>query len=111
MINGTLFQLELALNRQQLQIGLMGRTFLAKNKGMLFVFPSMRQHGIWMKNMIIPLTVAWLDKQLNVISVKNLYPCKVKKCPIFKPNVPSSFVVELALNTPISLGDRLIMAN
>ena len=107
MINGTNYQLEVAQTRYQLQMGLMGRTSLARDKGMLFVFPNYRRHGIWMKNMAIPLTVAWLDKRLNVISVHKLMPCKTKDCPITKPIQPSAYVVELNINDNIAVGDRL----
>jgi len=107
MINGAIYQLEIAQTRQQLQFGLMGRTSIAKNKGMLFVFPQFRRHGIWMKNMVIPLTVAWLDKQLNIIAVKKLIPCQSKECPVAKPPISSAYVVELNANSQLNIGDKL----
>ncbi len=111
MLNGVLFQLEVAQTRQELQIGLMGRASLAANEGMLFVFPDVRRHGIWMHNVKIPLTVAWLDQQMKVIHVEKLFPCRIKYCPTFRPKKPSAFVVELAIDVQINVGDRLIYRN
>ena len=111
MINGAIYQIEIAQTRQQLQIGLMGRTSIARNKGMLFVFPQFRSHGIWMKNMLIPLKVAWLDKQLNVIAVKKLMPCQTKQCPVSKPSIASAYVVELNVKDKIRIGDKLIITS
>jgi len=107
MINGAIYQLEIAQTRQQLQFGLMGRTSMPKNKGMLFVFPQFRRHGIWMKNMLIPLTVVWLDKQLTVIAVKKLLPCQTKECPVAEPPISSAYVVELNANSQLDVGDKL----
>lgn len=109
-INGSNYQLEIAQTRHQLQIGLMGRSTLPSNRGMLFVFPNYRHHAIWMKNMSIPLTVAWLDKRLTVIAVHKLMPCKVKNCPITKPAKASAYVLELNINDNLSVGDRLLLA-
>ena len=106
MINGTIVQLEIAQTRLQLKIGLMGRSLMPRNKGMLFVFPQFRRHGIWMKNMLIPLTVAWLDKQLKVIAVKKLMPCRARNCSISKPPIASAYVVELNVDHQLSIGDQ-----
>jgi len=107
-INGSNYQLEVAQTRQQLQLGLMGRTSLPKNNGMLFVFPKFTQHGFWMKNMSIPLSVAWLDKQMRVISVHKLYPCHQYNCPITSPLEKSAYVIELSIDNTIKVGDQLM---
>lgn len=107
MINDEIYQLEIAHSRQQLQMGLMGRQSLAKNKGMLFVFPKVQRHGIWMKNMSISLTVAWLDKQFKVIYVNKLKPCQQRDCPVTKPQMASAYVIELNSDNQISIGDQI----
>lgn len=107
-INGKSYLLEIAQTRQQLLKGLMGRTLLASNQGMLFVFPESAYQGIWMKNMQIPLTVAWLNDSYQVIKVKQLLPCKQLKCPVYRPKQPVRFVVELAAHSSIRLGDQLV---
>lgn len=109
MINGSIYQIEIAQTPQQLQKGLMGRTELGKDKGMLLVFPQFRRQGIWMQGMLVPLTVAWLDRQFNVLTVHQLFPCKVLNCPITKPKLPAAYVLELALDNAIRVGDQLFV--
>ncbi len=108
-INGDIYQIEIAQTPQQLQMGLMGRTSLAKNQGMLFRFPAIRYHGIWMKNMTIGLTVGWLDRQLRVVDVQKLRPCQQLKCPIYKSKKLSSYVIELNENNDLAIGDQLLI--
>lgn len=110
-VNHKIYQLEIAKTSKQLQLGLMGRKYIANNDGMLFVFPQIKRHGIWMKNMSIPLTVAWLDQQFNVIHVEKLKPCQQLYCPVYKPNKPSSYVVELNVNEDIKVGEKFKIVN
>ncbi len=67
-------QTELALTSQQEQTGLMFRTNLAENAGMLFVFPRPIQASFWMKNTYIPLSVAYIDAEGNIVEVNDLKP-------------------------------------
>ncbi|MDO8564938.1 MAG: DUF192 domain-containing protein [bacterium] len=41
--------------------GLSGKEELRKNEGMLFVFPKAAFHGIWMKDMLFPIDIIWLN--------------------------------------------------
>lgn len=43
--------------------GLGGRPSLGSREGMLFVFPERSRHGIWMKDMMFPLDIIWLDER------------------------------------------------
>lgn len=54
--------------------GLMHRKNLAANDGMLFVFPQSAQHCMWMRNTLIPLSVAFLDEQGRIINVEEMSP-------------------------------------
>src|SRR4030042_6595045 len=43
--------------------GLMGRKQLGENEGMLFIFETEDYHSFWMKNTLIPLSIAFIDRE------------------------------------------------
>jgi len=51
---------ELALTKADQARGLMFRTKLAQNAGMLFVFPNNRRRSFWMKNTPLPLDIIYI---------------------------------------------------
>ena len=55
------FQLEVADTPQQRMQGLMFRTQVKKNQGMVFIFPDEAMHPFWMKNTIVPLDMIRLN--------------------------------------------------
>jgi uncharacterized membrane protein (UPF0127 family) len=54
--------------------GLMFRTSLATDKGMLFVFPTDHQASFWMRNTSIPLSLAYIDKEGRILEILSLIP-------------------------------------
>ena len=54
--------------------GLMFRKSLAANAGMLFVFPDVTTHCMWMKNTFVPLSVAFMDEQGTIVSIHDMQP-------------------------------------
>jgi len=54
--------------------GLMFRKYLGPNEGMLFVFPQVEAHCMWMKNTLIPLAVAFMDVQGKIVSISEMQP-------------------------------------
>ena len=54
--------------------GLMYREALGPNQGMLFVFPVLDRHCMWMKNTPLPLSVAFIDEAGEVVSVSEMAP-------------------------------------
>lgn len=54
--------------------GLMHRKSLAPNAGMLFIFDDLSIHCMWMKNTLIPLSVAFLDERGTIINIADMEP-------------------------------------
>lgn len=54
--------------------GLMHRRSLAPNAGMLFVFDGNDIHCMWMKNTLIPLSVAFIDEAGTIVNIADMRP-------------------------------------
>jgi uncharacterized protein len=54
--------------------GLMERTELAADRGMLFRFDDVRRHCLWMKNTPLPLSAAFMDEQGRIVDIIDLTP-------------------------------------
>ena len=67
-------QTEVASTDPDRQRGLMFRKDMPENQGMLFVFPMLAQHCMWMKNTLLPLSVAFLDEEGRIINVEDMAP-------------------------------------
>jgi uncharacterized protein len=65
---------EVALTPEQHQIGLMHRTQMATNEGMLFVFDRPGQQCFWMKNTLIPLQIAFVADDGTVVNLAEMTP-------------------------------------
>lgn len=73
--NGKKLEVELARTFSERAQGLMNRTSLPENSGMLFVFPGPQKLSFWMKNTYIPLTIAYLDE--NKV-IKEIYDMRAQ---------------------------------
>ena len=54
--------------------GLMFRDSLDEDKGMLFIFPDMNMRGFWMKNTLIPLSIAYANEMCEIINIEKMIP-------------------------------------
>lgn len=107
------FYVELAQTSQERVNGLMFRQSLDANKGMLFIFPKEGEYGFWMKNVLIPLDIIWINKNKNVVWIENnIQLCLKQECESVKPDQKTKYVLELNAGTVdkinLKIGDELI---
>ena len=69
---------EIADENLERMAGMMHRTTMPKNEGMLFVFPKQHQTGFWMKNTTVPLSIAYIAPASRVIEIHDLQPGNTK---------------------------------
>ena len=65
---------EVAADQQNRMQGLMNRRSMAANQGMLFVFTHPDRHCMWMRNTLLPLSVAFLDEQGRILNIEDMKP-------------------------------------
>lgn len=65
---------EVAATFDSRQTGMMQRTVMAPQRGMLFVFPEVAKHCMWMRNTLLPLSVAFLDEKGRILNVEDMQP-------------------------------------
>ena len=68
----TQFHVDIADTPETQSYGLMCRTFLESNAGMLFVFPTVTQGSFWMKNIYMPLTIVFFDGYWRIIRIMDM---------------------------------------
>jgi uncharacterized membrane protein (UPF0127 family) len=69
-----LIQAEVANTFDTRMTGLMHRKKLGANTGMLFVFPDVARHCMWMKNTFVPLSVAFIDERGVILNIADMQP-------------------------------------
>ena len=67
-------KVELALSEEQREHGLMFRKQLGRDDGMVFVFDEPAYQSMWMKNTLIPLSVAFLDGDGRILNILDMQP-------------------------------------
>ena len=68
---------EVAQTEEQRQIGLMHRKEMPATDGMLFVFDQRATRCFWMKNTLLPLSIAFLADDGTVVNIADMQPQKL----------------------------------
>jgi len=88
-----LIRAEVANTSETRAQGLMFRKVLGPNEGMLFVFPEPEAVCMWMKNTLIPLSVAFLDARGRIVSISEMQPrTETSHCAA----APAKFALEMS---------------
>ena len=69
-----LIQAELADSMETRMVGLMHRKSMPPGSGMVFVFDENAAHCMWMKNTLIPLSVAFIDEAGAIVNIADMQP-------------------------------------
>jgi len=87
----------LANTEAQRGLGLMNRRDLAGYDAMVFLWPAPTTEAFYMKNTIIPLSVAWFDQSTHFVSETDMAPCppEIVSCPLFSASAPYTVAIEV----------------
>jgi uncharacterized membrane protein (UPF0127 family) len=97
--HGQVIKVETMISSADLRRGMMYRTSLAPDHGMLFVHPTPGNYSYWMYQTLIPLDIIWMDSQHRIVQmVLNAQPCKTEstKCTQYYCTKMAQYVLELS---------------
>lgn len=112
--SGVSLRIEYAITDIQREKGLSGRESMSEDYGMLFVFDKDDMYGFWMKDMLVPIDIFWLNDKGQVVSVEesvaaSSYPN------VFYPSLPTRYVLEtkagFAQAHGVKIGTPLLLKN
>lgn len=75
-VRGASLEVEVAHNTYLRKAGLMGRQYLDIDQGMLFVFPQEDIQSFWMRNTLIPLSIAFIKANGKIVQIAKMAPDK-----------------------------------
>ena len=105
---------EVAADGRARSVGLMSRPRLPADAGMVFLFSGPRSGGFWMKNTLIPLSIAFWDHGGRIVRVLDMRPCRADPCRLYQPGVAYVGAVETNLGWfaahGVGPGDRVALS-
>jgi uncharacterized membrane protein (UPF0127 family) len=94
--DGAVIAAEVRITPQQQAYGMMFRSELPHNRGMLFVNTEPQTGAYWMKNCNFPLDIIFMDSTRKVVEIAaNSPPCREDPCPNFGGHARYQYVLEL----------------
>lgn len=110
IIGGETFEVEVARHAEDKRVGLMFRESLGPRQGMIFVYETDQHLAFWMKDTAIPLTLAFLSKQGEILQIEELKPLSLKtivsgRAARFGLELPAGVLDKLG----VKVGDRIIL--
>ena len=91
--------------------GLMGRTGLPRDGGMVFQFAEPTDVGFWMKDTHLPLSIAFWDGAGRIIAILDMEPCTNDPCPVYRAGATYETALEMRRGWfdehGVEIGDRV----
>jgi uncharacterized membrane protein (UPF0127 family) len=85
-------RVEVANTPEERGRGLMGRKELGDSEGMLFIFETEDYHSFWMKNTLLPLSIAFVDKEGRILRITDMKPLTLES---HAPPKPVLYALEM----------------
>lgn len=83
---------ELAVDDEQRARGLMHRSRMAEDDGMLFLYPDSKPRSFWMKDTKIPLSIAFIDASGEIVKIADMQPLVTEST---KSLYPAKYALEM----------------
>ncbi|HEV3472556.1 MAG TPA: DUF192 domain-containing protein [Actinomycetota bacterium] len=119
LTSGRSIPVEIADTDELRAFGLMYRRHLGAERGMAFEFPADTSSGFWMRNTLIPLSIAFYDSQGTIVRILDMKPCSEEQaesdsgCPIYDPGTTYRGALEVNRGMfeewGIEEGDRIVV--
>ena len=114
-VGSTIVYAEAADTPAKREMGLMNRTYLNQDAGMLFIFPTPQQQSFWMKNMRIPLDIVFITADNHVLEIyASVPPCTSDPCTLYTSSAPIKYALEVnsgfCARNGILSGDPVVIA-
>lgn len=106
---GVRVRIEVADDTNEMARGLMGRTALAEDAGMLFAYPEERELSFWMKDTLIPLSIAFMDSEGRIVDIQDMEALDDEP-PHYTSAEPAQYALEVNVGffaeRGVEVGDR-----
>jgi uncharacterized protein len=106
-------RVEIAATNPTREQGLMYRRSLAPRAGMAFVWPTDVTGAFWMKNTLIPLSIAFYDRRGRIVRMMDMAPCRADPCPVYDPRTTYRGALEVNRGAfkrwKVWVGDRIVV--
>ncbi|MFW5717554.1 MAG: DUF192 domain-containing protein [Spirochaetota bacterium] len=110
-ISGTELRVEVVDTPESRARGLMERTELGEREGMLFVFEQSEPRAFWMKNTVLPLSIAYIDENWIIREIHDMKPFSLEPVP---SRAPARYALEVNQGAfgrlGIRVGDRITLS-
>lgn len=112
MIDSFSLNVKVALKRHEQEEGLKKLDTLSGSNGLLIILPEPVKTGVWMKDTLLPLSVAYIDKDYIITEIKQLKPLDET----FEISLaPIQFILETNQNwfekRNITVGNKVVVEN
>ena len=101
---------QIAANETQREVGLMHVPVMADNDGMIFLMPAVQRVTFWMKDTLIPLSIAYVDRNGAILEIHDMKAMDTSITPSQSDQVAYALEANLhwfSLNG-IKPGDRIV---